>query len=78
MIHGFYCYVRNPMYLAVVSIVAGQGIWFGSTGLLAYGAVVWLGFHGFVIAYEEPTLRRKYGAEYEAFCSRVHRWLPRI
>jgi protein-S-isoprenylcysteine O-methyltransferase Ste14 len=78
VIKGFYRYVRNPMYLAVASVVIGQGLWFGSASLLAYGALLWLGFYVFVIAYEEPTLRKTYGAEYEAFCSRVHRWMPRV
>ena len=50
----------------------------GDVGLLEYAAAVWLGFHLFVLAYEEPTLRRTFGAEYDAFRAHVPRWLPRI
>lgn len=78
IVHGFYRYVRNPMYAAVVSVILGQGLWFGSVGLLEYGLVVWLLFHLFVLAYEEPKLRRTFGAEYEEFCKGVPRWIPRL
>ena len=74
---GFYRYVRNPMYVAVVSIVFGQALLLGNLRLLEYGAVAWLVTHVFVMFYEEPTLRRSFGAEYEAYCAHVRRWLPR-
>ena len=77
VVSGFYRYVRNPMYIAVVSIVLGQGLLFGSTGILIYAACVAPLFHAFVMLYEEPTLRRRYGAEYEDYCRAVRRWLPR-
>ena len=48
------------------------------TDLLGYGALLWLFFHIVVIAYEEPTLRQDFGAEYETYCANVPRWLPRI
>ena len=78
VISGFYCYVRNPMYVAVLLLIFGQGLLFGSVGLLEYGTIVWLGFLAFVILYEEPTLRRKFGAEYEKYCANVPRWIPRM
>ena len=74
---GLYRYVRNPMYVAVVSLIVGQALLLGDLSVLAYGAVVWLGFHFFVLAYEEPTLRKSFGGEYERFCANVPRWLPR-
>ena len=77
VVSGLYRYVRNPMYIAVVAIIAGQGLIFGNVRVLAYGALVWLAFHLFVIAYEEPTLRATFGPEYEAFCGGVSRWIPR-
>jgi protein-S-isoprenylcysteine O-methyltransferase Ste14 len=46
--------------------------------VLEYGLAVWLGFHFFVLLYEEPALRRKFGAEYDEFCAHVRRWLPRL
>jgi protein-S-isoprenylcysteine O-methyltransferase Ste14 len=66
------------MYVAVVAVIAGQGLIFGNVRLLAYGALVWLAFHLFVIAYEEPALRTTFGTEYEAFCRGVPRWIPRM
>jgi protein-S-isoprenylcysteine O-methyltransferase Ste14 len=78
VVTGLYRYVRNPMYVAVTSMIIGQGLLFGNTRVLEYGLVVWLGFHIFVLAYEEPTLRSKFGDEYKEFCAHVRRWWPRI
>lgn len=78
VVSGLYRYVRNPMYVAVVSVIAGQGLMFGNARLLEYDALVWLAFHLFVVAYEEPTLRATFGPEYEAFCRGVSRWIPRL
>jgi protein-S-isoprenylcysteine O-methyltransferase Ste14 len=71
-------YVRNPIYLALVAIVLGQGLILGDARLLVYGALLWIGFHIFVLAYEEPTLRGTFGAEYDTYCANVPRWLPRL
>lgn len=71
-------YVRNPIYLALVSIILGQGFVLGNTNLLVYGALFWLACHVFVLVYEEPTLRKTFGAEYNAYCANVPRWLPRL
>ena len=76
VVRGFYRHLRNPMYLAVASIIIGQGLLLGNAYLLLYAAVVWTAFRGFVLLYEEPMLRRTYGAEYEAYCARVRRWIP--
>ena len=78
VVKGFYRYVRNPIYLAVVSVVLGQGVILGNVSLLAYGAIVWLCCHLFVLAYEEPTLRKTFGAEYDTFYANVPRWVPRL
>ena len=78
VITGLYRYVRNPMYVGVVTMIVGQGLMLGNVAVLEYGAFVWLGFHLFVIAYEEPTLRVSFGSEYEAFCAGVPRWIPRL
>jgi len=74
---GPYRWVRNPMYLAVLALVAGQALLFASGVLLAYGVVVAVTFHMFVVGYEEPTLREKFGAGYEAYAAEVGRWVPR-
>jgi protein-S-isoprenylcysteine O-methyltransferase Ste14 len=77
VVTGLYRYVRNPMYVAVLSTILGQGLLFGNLALLEYGGVVWLLFHLFVLFYEEPTLRDSFGVEYQLFCAEVHRWIPR-
>jgi protein-S-isoprenylcysteine O-methyltransferase Ste14 len=77
VVKGFYRYVRNPMYLAVVSIILGEGLVLGNVSLLMYGVIVWFACHLFVLAYEEPRLRKTFGAEYDAFSANVPRWRPR-
>lgn len=78
VVTGLYRYVRNPMYVAVVSTILGQGILFGNVQVLEYGVVVWVLLHLFVLGYEEPTLRASFGAEYQTFCAKVPRWIPRL
>lgn len=78
VVSGLYRHVRNPMYAAVVSTLLGQGLILGNLSLLAYGGVLWLLFHVFVLAYEEPNLKASFGSEYEGFCAKVPRWIPRI
>ena len=77
---GFYRYVRNPMYLGFAVGWIGLSVVFGHASLLAIAAVaaVAFGVHLFVVLYEEPTLRRKFGAAYEAYCRNVSRWWPRL
>ena len=78
VVSGFFRYVRNPMYVAVVSLILGQGLFFSSVRVLEYGIGVWLGFYLFVLIYEEPTLRKTYGLEYEEFGANVPRWIPHL
>ena len=78
VVTGLYRHVRNPIYVAVVAIVLGQAALFGDWRLLWYGALLWLAFHVFVLAYEEPTLRQTFGAEYENYRGHVPRWIPRL
>jgi protein-S-isoprenylcysteine O-methyltransferase Ste14 len=74
---GLYQRVRNPMYVGVISILLGEALLLDSRGLLVYAAAVWLGFHLFVLLYEEPHLRREFGASYDDYRRRVPRWVPR-
>ncbi len=75
---GPYRYVRNPMYLSVTLIVLGEALLVRSGALLVYWAV-WFGVVNlFVLGYEEPALRRRFGAEYERYREAVGRWLPRV
>ena len=77
VVGGPFQWTRNPGYVAVIAMLIGQALFFASPPVLVYAALVALAFHAFVLAYEEPTLRRTYGAEYEAYCRRVPRWIPR-
>jgi protein-S-isoprenylcysteine O-methyltransferase Ste14 len=78
VVSGLYRHVRNPMYVAVFAVVLGQALLFGSLPLLAWAAVVGIAFHLFVLGYEEPTLRERYGPSYDAYRAHVRRWWPRL
>lgn len=78
VVSGLYRYVRNPMYVSVVSAILGQGLILGNVQLLEYGGSVWLLFHLFVLVYEEPTLMASFDSEYKLFCAEVPRWIPRL
>ena len=75
--NGVFRFSRNPMYLAVLSMVFGEAAYFGSLPLGLYAAILTLAFHVFVIRYEEPTLGRLYGADYKAYRRSVPRWFGR-
>jgi protein-S-isoprenylcysteine O-methyltransferase Ste14 len=78
VVTGLYRHVRNPMYVAVLWIVVGQALLLGSRRLLAYAALVWVTVHVWVLLYEEPVLRERFGAEYVAYTAAVRRWWPRL
>jgi protein-S-isoprenylcysteine O-methyltransferase Ste14 len=78
VVSGYYRYVRNPIYVAVVAVILGQAVLFADWRLLEYGALLWFFFHIAVMVHEEPTLRQSFGSEYESYCANVPRWLPRL
>ena len=78
VIRGPYHFVRNPMYIGAGLALAGAALFYESLSLLGYSGIFFLGCHLFVVLYEEPTLRRTFGQEYEAYCSRVRRWWPSL
>ncbi len=78
VIRGPYRFVRNPMYIGAVLALAGAALFYESLPLLGYAAIFFLVTHFFVVLYEEPTLRRTFGQEYEAYCHRVGRWWPSV
>lgn len=78
VVGGPFRYVRNPGYVAVLSILLGQGLLFGSAGILLWAACVAMAFHLFVVFYEEPTLLRQFGAQYAVYRRHVPRWIPRL
>src|SRR5262249_32983359 len=74
---GPYKYVRNPIYIGQVILLAGLGLYLSSISILVF-AVLWFGVvHLFVLYYEEPGLKKKFGAPYEEYLNRVWRWIPR-
>ncbi len=77
VVSGLYRNVRNPMYVSVAAIVAGQALLLEATIVLLYLLLVFAMFQIFVVWYEEPSLRRRFGASYEEYLRRVPRWIPR-
>ncbi len=75
---GPYRYVRNPIYVGVLILIAGHLLWFKTIWMLVYAVVVFLVCHSFVVLYEEPTLKRKFGETYEDYSRSVPRWIPRL
>ena len=78
VVRGLYRYTRNPMYVGVLSVVMGWSILFRAPILLIYAGCMATIFHLFILHYEEPHLRRLFGAEYERYTARVGRWWPRF
>ena len=74
---GFYRYTRNPMYVAVLTVVMGWATLFGAAVLVAYASVLFVVFSLFIRLYEEPRLAREFGKQYATYQSQVGRWLPR-
>ena len=78
VVTGFYRHTRNPMYVGLTAAVLGEALLFGSRALLWEAAAMALGFHLFVLAYEEPVLGGLFGTQYQAYRAHVPRWLPRL
>jgi protein-S-isoprenylcysteine O-methyltransferase Ste14 len=76
VVEGLFRYCRNPMYLGVLVLLLGQTAFFQSIALLQYTGVWFAVVHLVVVLYEEPSLRRRFGAPYERYCRAVYRWLP--
>jgi protein-S-isoprenylcysteine O-methyltransferase Ste14 len=78
IVTGLYRHVRNPMYVAVLSVIIGQAVLFGAVCLGLYAAIVWAIFHSSVLLYEEPKLRADFGATFDVYGQHVPRWIPRL
>jgi protein-S-isoprenylcysteine O-methyltransferase Ste14 len=74
VIRGLYQYTRNPMYLSVIFILLAETWLFSSVSMLLFSTLVILGFHLFVLYYEEPQLRSQFGASYQDYIQAVPRW----
>jgi protein-S-isoprenylcysteine O-methyltransferase Ste14 len=77
VIGGPYRFVRNPMYIGAGMTLAGAALYYESLSIFIYTGLFFLITHLFVVLYEEPTLRRTFGNEYEAYFRRVRRWIPK-
>ncbi len=75
VVRGLYRFTRNPMYVGVLTVILGWAILFQSFALILYAVVVWTCFQAFIVLYEEPHLRRVFGAQYDAYRRHVPRWL---
>ena len=78
VVRGPYRYVRNPMYLGVTLSILGEVLLTRSRGLFGYWVVWFVAVNLFVLGYEEPSLRRRFGAAYERYTAEVGRWVPRL
>ena len=78
VVSGLYRYTRNPIYVGVLTVLLGWTAMFQGMNLLIYSFCVAICFHLFVILYEERRLRVQFGAEYDDYCDKVGRWLPRF
>jgi protein-S-isoprenylcysteine O-methyltransferase Ste14 len=77
VVKGAYSFTRNPMYIAVSSFVFGLAVLTGSWALVLYGTGLSILFHFFVVYYEEPGLKKRFGSSYEEYCRTVSRWFWR-
>ena len=77
VVRGVYRYVRNPMYLAVTLMLLGEAALLHSTALVVYWVCFFTAATLFVIGYEEPYLRSRFGASYEEYTRQVGRWIPK-
>ena len=77
VVQGPYGFIRNPMYVGAGLALAGAALFYQSIPLLAYAGLFLAITHVFVVLYEEPTLRRTFARDYEAYCRLVGRWWPK-
>jgi protein-S-isoprenylcysteine O-methyltransferase Ste14 len=77
VLRGPYRFVRNPMYIGAGMALAGAALFHQSLSIFIYTWLFFLATHVFVVLYEEPTLRRTFGDEYEAYFRCVRRWIPK-
>jgi protein-S-isoprenylcysteine O-methyltransferase Ste14 len=78
VVRGLYRYVRNPMYLSVTMILLGEALVVHSVALTIYWAIWFAAANIFVLCYEEPALRRRFGSSYNEYTQQVRRWIPRF
>lgn len=75
---GLYQYMRNPMYVGAVLTVLAEAVYFGVPWLVPYAIGLWAALHTALILFEEPQLKKRFGAEYEDYMQAVPRWIPKL
>ena len=78
VITGLYRYVRNPMYVGALLIVLAEAVYFGSPWLVLYAVGLWAALHTALVVFEEPQLKKRFGADYEQYLKAVPRWIPKM
>jgi protein-S-isoprenylcysteine O-methyltransferase Ste14 len=78
VVSGLYRYVRNPIYVGALLILLGHVFWHPARSILWMPVIVGITAHLFVTLYEEPHLRKTFGAAYEQYCMSVPRWIPKL
>ena len=78
VVAGPFRYVRNPMYLGAVLVVAGEAVVYQSGAVFLQAIVMWVLFHVYVVYFEEPVLKKRFGQEYVDYLRVVPRWLPKV
>jgi protein-S-isoprenylcysteine O-methyltransferase Ste14 len=78
VVSGFNRFVRNPMYVGLLTVILGQALLFDSIWLVVYALTFWIITATFVRWYEEPTLVSTYGDQYEEYRRNVPAWTPRL
>lgn len=77
VVSGPYRFSRNPIYLAVLLILAGWAVGFHSRAMTNYAAFMALVFYVRVVAFEEPWLEATHGEAWRLYRARVPRWIGR-
>lgn len=78
VISGPFRFVRNPMYLGLLTLIIGMALLLDRLVVLGYAGVFLAGVTVFLLVFEEPQLRRRFGASYQEFLEHVPRWIPRL
>ena len=78
VVRGLYSYIRNPMYVGVLSVILGWTLLYADLLILAYCLTVAIGFQLLVLFYEEPILQQLFEDEYAVYQASVNRWLPKL
>lgn len=78
VVTGPYRFVRNPMYIGAGLALLGAALYYQSWSLVGYTTLLFAAVYLFIVFYEEPHLRRVFGQEYQQYCQRVNRWIPKF